>query len=122
MPPQIQTSIYEPKTLERSAQVQEKKLRQPSVGPKLWSDLRYIVSLFLATRLALTLIGLMAHSITETGYGKQFSWSPFTWLDIWGVWDSFWYMDIVQNGYSVVGAIPDSPEQTNFPFFRSILC
>lgn len=84
---------------------------------QVFTEFRYIASLFLLTRLALILIGLMAHSLTETGYGKQFSWSSFKWLDIWGVWDSFWYMDIVQNGYSAAGAIPDSPDQTNFPFF-----
>ncbi|MGB3571666.1 MAG: hypothetical protein WA783_02070 [Phormidesmis sp.] len=53
----------------------------------------------------------------DRGYGKQFSWSKYTWLDLWGVWDSFWYMDIAQNGYSTSGPIPGSPDQTNFPFF-----
>lgn len=96
---------------------------EPPIGPKdrppsrLRSDLRYIFSLFFASRLALTLIGLMAHSLSETGYGKQFSWSRYIWLDLWGVWDSYWYMDIAQNGYSTTGSIEGSLDQTNFPFF-----
>ena len=53
----------------------------------------------------------------ETGYGKQFSWSEHSWLDIWGVWDSYWYLDIAQNGYSTVSSLPGHPDQTNFPFF-----
>ena len=80
-------------------------------------ELRYIFLMFLSSRIALILIGITAHSFVETGYGKQFSWSKYQWLDIWGVWDSFWYMDIVQNGYSTLGSIPESPDQTNFPFF-----
>lgn len=80
-------------------------------------ELRYILSLFFASRIALTLVGLIAYTFTETGYGKQFSWSKYTWLDLWGVWDSYWYMDIAQNGYSTVGSIESSPDQTNFPFF-----
>ena len=94
----------------------------PTAQPKfrlqvIAQELRYIFLLFVSTRIALTLVGLIAHSFTERGYGKQFSWSKYQWLDIWGVWDSFWYMDIAQNGYSTLGSIPSSPNQTNFPFF-----
>ncbi len=63
------------------------------------------------------LVGLMAYSLTDRGFGKQFSWSKYTGLDLWGVWDSYWYMDIAQNGYSTVGSIASNPDQTNFPFF-----
>ena len=87
------------------------------LSTKRLSELRYLFLMFLASRIALILVGITAHSFVETGYGKQFSWSSYKWLDIWGVWDSFWYMDIVQNGYSTLGSIPESPDQTNFPFF-----
>ncbi|NEQ55054.1 MAG: hypothetical protein F6K11_33845 [Leptolyngbya sp. SIO3F4] len=58
----------------------------------------------------------MAHEFIQRGYGKQISWSKHLWLDMWGVWDSGWYMDIAQNGYSIESSITNSP-QTNFPFF-----
>jgi len=59
----------------------------------------------------------MAHTYLPTDYGKQTSWSPHLWLDLWGVWDSVWYMDIAQNGYSTKALTARFPEQTNFPFF-----
>ena len=80
-------------------------------------ELRYILSLFISTRIVLTLIGLVAYAVLPTGYGKQTSWSSYKWLDMWGVWDSRWYMDIAQNGYSTATKLPDFPNQTNFPFF-----
>ena len=80
-------------------------------------EIQYICLLFLSTRIVLTLIGVISHAFLERGYGKQFSWSKYLWLDLWGVWDSFWYMDIAQNGYSTAGSIADNPAQTNFAFF-----
>lgn len=78
---------------------------------------RYILGLFLATRAVLIVIGVSAYTFIPKGYGKQIVWSNQPWLDIWGVWDSLWYMDIAQNGYSLAAKLPDYPDQTNFPFF-----
>jgi hypothetical protein len=75
------------------------------------------VGLFVSTRVVLTLIGWVSYASLPLGYGKQISWSPYPWLDFWGVWDSRWYMDIAQNGYSTLAKLPEFPEQTNFPFF-----
>jgi hypothetical protein len=102
-------------TVARSALT--KTIKPAFLAPTFLSEVRYILALFLASRLALVLIGLMAHSLSETGYGKQFSWSKYTWLDMWGVWDAYWYMDIAQNGYSTTGSIAGHLDQTNFSFF-----
>ncbi len=99
-----------------SHQVTRSKLTKHSPH-RFFSEAKYILALFLASRLALLLIGLIAYNLSETGYGKQFSWSKYRWLDMWGVWDSYWYMDIAQNGYSTTGSIPGHLDQTNFPFF-----
>ncbi len=80
-------------------------------------EVKYITRLFVSTRLVLVLIGLVSYAILPLGYGKQMSWSSQKWLDMWGVWDSFWYMDIAQNGYSTMAKLPEFPAQTNFPFF-----
>lgn len=58
-----------------------------------------IFVLFLATRVALTIIGVVARpmiNITE----HAFKFTGISWLDIWGVWDSKWYMRIAADGYS----------------------
>ena len=82
------------------------------------SDLRYIASMFLASRLVLVAIGLVARRLLPANLeGKPASLSSYPWLDIWGVWDSFWYMDIVQNGYSLASRLPHLPDQTNLAFF-----
>ncbi|MGF1481592.1 MAG: hypothetical protein ACFB4I_19265 [Cyanophyceae cyanobacterium] len=71
----------------------------------------------MSTRIVLTLIGVLSRAFVERGFGKQYSWTSHLWLDLWGVWDTFWYMDIAQNGYSTIGPIESSPAQTNFAFF-----
>lgn len=81
------------------------------------ATLRNIATLFISTRLALILVGSLARTAIPTSYGKQVSWSPHLWLDLWGVWDSGWYMDIAQNGYSTEVFTVQFPEQTNFAFF-----
>ncbi|MEM6451246.1 MAG: hypothetical protein AAF703_13125 [Cyanobacteria bacterium P01_D01_bin.105] len=93
---------------------------QRSLSPSLRAELlklRYIFSLFLATRAVLVLIGLVSYATLPKGFGKQDVWSNQPWLDIWGVWDSMWYMDIAQNGYSTATKLVDFPDQTNFAFF-----
>lgn len=82
-----------------------------------FSNIRYVLLLFISSRVALTIVGLFSMALLDRGYGKQFTWSRYPWLDIWGVWDTFWYMDIAQNGYSTIGPIASTPNQTNFPFF-----
>jgi len=91
-----------------------------AIAQTLRTDLpifRYILSFFLATRAVLITIGVFSYTLLPRGYGKQITWSNHPWLDIWGVWDSLWYMDIAQNGYSLATKLPNYPDQTNFPFF-----
>lgn len=113
--PQISTAQT---STTQTSTAQTSPTRQPRNPNKISGDtLRYIGGLFLATRLVLTLVGMVAHAQLPTDYGKQISWSPHLWLDLWGVWDSAWYMDIAQNGYSTEAFRAEFPEQTNFPFF-----
>lgn len=81
------------------------------------SEIKYIFILFISTRVALTLIGLFSRLTLERQYGKQYIWSKYLWLDIWGVWDTFWYMDIATNGYSLPGSNPLDQDQANYAFF-----
>lgn len=63
----------------------------------------YFLFIFLATRFSLITIGLMARvyppqQLSNTELYYHFSDHP--WLNLWGIWDSSWYVDIAQNGYS----------------------
>lgn len=80
-------------------------------------ELRYILVLFLSTRLILTVIGVLSRSLLERQYGKQYIYSSQLWLDIWGVWDSYWYIDIAKNGYSAQIGTSFSQTQANYAFF-----
>ena len=107
---------------------QQPSLRTPALavppsGPPppsretLLAEIQYILGLFISTRAVLLLIGIVSYAVLPLSEGKQTSWSKYSWLDMWGVWDSFWYMDIAQNGYSTASKLIAFPEQTNFPFF-----
>lgn len=85
--------------------------------PKLAIELQQILLLFISSRLILTTIGVFSSSLIEPQYGKQFTWAKSPILNIWGVWDTFWYVDIAQNGYAVTGTNPANPEQLNLAFF-----
>lgn len=65
------------------------------------AELRYALLLFVTTRIALTIIGLISRTMIKAG-PHAFSFSGIPWLDIWGVWDSSWYMDIATGGYSTI--------------------
>lgn len=83
----------------------------------------YIVVLFFISRLLLTFVGVTSRNYFEKINDDWYEWnySEYTFLDIWSVWDSGWYLDIAENGYSQVlmSDIPKKtvPGQTNIGFF-----
>ncbi|WP_269851356.1 hypothetical protein [Methanosarcina horonobensis] len=48
---------------------------------------------------------------------NQRIWTNNVWLDIWGVWDTGWYLDISQNGYTARPLDELISFQTNVVFF-----
>ena len=86
---------------------------------QLWVD---IGAPFLATRIALLLVGWFARYFPPSpdypladvvARGWQFS--PHRLLDIWGRWDTGWYMTLVREGYTVHGNL--AQQQSNVTFF-----
>lgn len=80
----------------------------PGTQPACRSARRELVDLallFVTTRVALIVIGLSARGIfpgpvnhpQPLGVGKIYSRFPF--LDLWGQWDSSWYLSIAVHGY-----------------------
>ncbi len=52
-----------------------------------------------------------ASPTVERGWGFV----PWPWLDVWGRWDSIWYLDVARNGYRLMG--PLATTQSNVAFF-----
>ena len=79
-----------------------------------------LVVLFVVTRVVLTVIGLVSRELVPgpvlrprpLGVGPSFS--SFAFLDLWGEWDSSWYLGIAQYGYK---PYPLDGALANYGFF-----
>lgn len=71
---------------------------------KIPEGLKLIIVLFVLTRIVLTFVGIATRNYLITNYNDWYQWhySKIEALDIWSVWDSGWYLDIANNGYSTV--------------------
>jgi hypothetical protein len=81
---------------------------------KPFSELIDILMLFLVSRGILTIIGV----ISLTLIGRQAASKdhlPYLWLDVWGQWDTGWYLDIAKNWYSAELRGPE--HYANYAFF-----
>ena len=83
-------------------------------------DVRRVVVLLLASRAVLAIVGVGSRALLQPLRTEPYPWnySKSVWLAIWGVWDSGWYLDIAQHGYS--SALRQDPailNQANFAFF-----
>lgn len=58
-------------------------------------EIKYIIFLFLTTRIVLTMIGVSSRIIMN----KYDGYSNKLWLAIWGIWDTSWYLNIVKDWY-----------------------
>jgi len=81
-----------------------------------------VLTPLIVTRLALLMIGWYSLEFRpDTDYPQKsvvragWSYSPYRWLDIWGRWDSGYYMDIALNGYNPSADL--RAEQSNMAFF-----
>lgn len=82
---------------------------------KISPELKYILILFLVTRVALWVIGIVSTAVfASTGYNATWPVPHGITTNMWNGWDSSWYKDIAQNGYS---ASINSQNQANYGFF-----
>ncbi|MBD3387336.1 MAG: hypothetical protein GF416_00115 [Candidatus Altiarchaeales archaeon] len=86
-------------------------------------EVRYVLVLFLVTRLLLLGIGIYSHIQLAPYHYHAYVWrySENMILDMWGVWDTGWYLNIAEHGYTKE-LIPDYPkmigaDQRNYAFF-----
>lgn len=84
------------------------------------TEVKYILILFVVTRVALSLIGVSSRMMLESFNvnANNFKYSANPVLAVWGVWDSGYYLDIAKNGYSVkLGKDLMIFNQANYAFF-----
>lgn len=83
---------------------------------------RRVVAPLLVTRIALLMVGWFSQHLPinlnypgTTAVARGWDTVPFRLLDIWGRWDTSWYIGIVQRGYVVGGDLQGV--QNNLAFF-----
>jgi hypothetical protein len=86
---------------------------------QVWQD---VAAPFVVTRLVLLLVGWLAgYFPVSPGYPLQdvvargWHFTPIRLLDIWGRWDSGWYLSLVRDGYMVQAN--HTQQQSNLTFF-----
>lgn len=78
----------------------------------------YILVLFCVTRIMLGVIGVSSRIIMDDYKDYDWQYSQSKIFDIWGVWDSGYYLGIAENGYSInIGATKMTDGQANYVFF-----
>lgn len=76
----------------------------------------FITLIFLLTRILLTLVGVVSREL----YSKRVNWhySDNKSLNVWGNWDSGWYLSISEYGYEArKSSYPDTYNQVSYNFF-----
>lgn len=83
-------------------------------------EVKYILVLFFVTRIMLSIIGFSSRMMLESFNVNvsNFKYSSNPVLAVWGVWDTGWYLNIAEHGYSAkLGKTPMTEGQTNYGFF-----
>lgn len=92
---------------------------------KIPDEIKYILSLFIATRLMLIFIGVISRRLLEPYHGKFSAWiyAKHVWLDIWGVYDTGWYLKIAKGWYPAVEVFnPGNQDVYNFfPLYPALM-
>lgn len=86
---------------------------------KIPRSIVYILTLFLLTRVALAITGVLARTVFHRTLPRSFS--DNAWLDIWGVWDSGNYVDISGMWYPTDMASSYIGLYAFFPFYPLLM-
>jgi hypothetical protein len=90
------------------------------LGARVPSYVWYALLALVSTRIALALIGVGSRTLLMPLVGQQYVWkySDNPWLDIWGVFDSAWYLSIAVHGYlAQVSSSAATLGQADYAFF-----
>ncbi len=95
----------------------------PMPPGKISAKLNEIMLLFLVSRGVLSIVGVLATTLLRRKIGGRLEWEhpPYQWLDIWGQWDTGWYLDIAKNWYSVEAHYKYYCNYAFFPFYPTLI-
>ena len=90
---------------------------------KLSSGLTEIILLFLVSRGVLTIVGVLSITLIGRRTGGRLEWEHpvYSWLDIWGQWDTGWYLDIAKNWYAAEAHYQNYCNYAFFPFYPTLI-
>jgi hypothetical protein len=90
---------------------------------KLSSGFTEITLLFLVSRGVLTIVGVLSTTLLRRRIGGRLEWEhpPYRWLDIWGQWDTGWYLDIAKNWYAAEAPYQNFCNYAFFPFYPTLI-
>ncbi len=100
-----------------------KAVRTKERVPPWRRELAGLILVLVVTRVVLVVIGLVSRNLTPgpvvhpqpLGVGPSYSSLPF--LDVWGQWDSSWYLSIAQDGYKPFPLEGPFPNYAFFPLY-----
>ena len=100
-----------------------KKTKLWGLPGKLSSGLTEIILLFLVSRGVLTIVGVLSITLIGRRTGGRLEWDhpPYSWLDIWGQWDTGWYLDIAKNWYAAEAHYHNYCNYAFFPFYPTLI-
>lgn len=92
-----------------------------AVSRRAVTVLFYCLATFLLSRVLLEAIGVGARELIYPVMQAEFRRAEFStsvWLDIWGVWDTEWFLGIIRDGYdTAVRTTPGMEGQANWAFY-----
>lgn len=98
---------------------------------KIKPEIKYILLLFLVTRILLTVVGVSSQGLLESYHGEHLEpyhgehddrhYSEHKYLDTWGVWDTSWYLDIAQSWYSTEKNSSGHASYAFFPLYPALI-
>lgn len=84
------------------------------------SPFKQFIILLIVTRLVLSVIGIASNTLLDGSPGivHKVKESQNILLDVWGTWDSGWYLGIAEHGYSISQSVYEITKgQANYAFF-----
>jgi hypothetical protein len=100
-----------------------KRMKLWRLPGRLFSGFTEILLLFLVSRGVLTIVGVLSITLIGRRTGRRLEWDhpSYSWLDIWGQWDTGWYLDIAKNWYAAEAHYQAYCNYAFFPFYPTLI-